>query len=887
MKLPLTVVPMDRSELAEALLIPTADALELFEVLAEAKLERMPSVFVCDEGFVIDLPRPMAIRLPSAIRLRRLAAHLYLPADGALVPPLLDDEARGMVRDRGLLFLPGGRVLEVSKTPLVWAELLHIEPPRRRAWRSLPELPQLAEELRELSSALPPDEIVTILEQGRGDIGSEPPRPRSSQGMGDSIKGHARYRLGQALTWMGKSLGLQSLAGAGAKMLQQALQLAPQLSERLMSAQESALRQLLQDFKDGKIDEALKRALPLTNDATGKESFARNANLPRHDLFFSVKNLLGSVGGAASAWFAPGDVFHSLEVEYRKQAEEAMRRGDAKRAAFIYAKLLNDYSSAARMLSRGGLHREAAILYEEVLKNRIAAAREWEAAGEIDRAVAIHEQLGDDLAAAAILERAGETDRAGVFYVRAAEGLAKSGKYREAGDLLLNRARRTEDAMRTYALGWAQRPHTSALACGLVLADRFSQEGEPEKLLQIVEESTHSALEGWSVESMTKFLNDMIRFSQRSAVSAVADDVHDRCLMLLGDRMRQDARHAGKSANLFFPADTPYAPPVVRDARFASEGAKPKISRKLHVEVAKLGRSTVTACRFMRSHGELFVGFANGELLRFDAASGVTYTLNPGGNGAISALWTDPRESMLVAVVGSNRVELVAASRQSGFSMQRFPTPVKSPAFFCQPVDTDSDPYFGVGSASGIAIYRSGNSAWMHTLPAGLTHTPRAAIAGVFPRDDQRGWLLLFFNEGILLVDREGVLQTIPLENQAQIACFGTLQQPWVQAWRDEMNELQVAWVSRNLMSWTLRTEIGRTNLRPTVKRGPLVASPAAGLNGVADVFLADSLRAKLISRVERVLAEDGSLVNPVGAFSGRNGEAFVLESNGSLLRLS
>ena len=48
---------------------------------------------------------------PGAIRLRERTAAFYLPADADLVPALLDDEANGLVRDWGLVFLPDSRVL--------------------------------------------------------------------------------------------------------------------------------------------------------------------------------------------------------------------------------------------------------------------------------------------------------------------------------------------------------------------------------------------------------------------------------------------------------------------------------------------------------------------------------------------------------------------------------------------------------------------------------------------------------------------------------------------------------------------------------------------------------------------------------------------------------
>ncbi len=59
-------------------------------------------------GFLLKLDRPPTVPIPGATRLRALATDFYLPVDAVLVPALLDDEAAGLVRDGGLVFLPGG-----------------------------------------------------------------------------------------------------------------------------------------------------------------------------------------------------------------------------------------------------------------------------------------------------------------------------------------------------------------------------------------------------------------------------------------------------------------------------------------------------------------------------------------------------------------------------------------------------------------------------------------------------------------------------------------------------------------------------------------------------------------------------------------------------------
>src|SRR4051794_6621561 len=70
-----------------------------------------PTVHAVAGGFLIRLTAPEGSSHPGVLRLRALSANLFLPVDAELSPALLPDEAQALVRHRGLVFLPGGRVL--------------------------------------------------------------------------------------------------------------------------------------------------------------------------------------------------------------------------------------------------------------------------------------------------------------------------------------------------------------------------------------------------------------------------------------------------------------------------------------------------------------------------------------------------------------------------------------------------------------------------------------------------------------------------------------------------------------------------------------------------------------------------------------------------------
>src|SRR5262249_6080154 len=132
-------------EPATALLLPNHDAAALAGLCVRLGLDPLPPVFFVADGFLLKLPRPRTEPLGGVLRLRALAEYLFLPVDADLAPALLPDEAADLVKRRGLVFLPGGRVLAFDPgRPLPLAKVI-TGVPRRGAWQALPEPAPLAE----------------------------------------------------------------------------------------------------------------------------------------------------------------------------------------------------------------------------------------------------------------------------------------------------------------------------------------------------------------------------------------------------------------------------------------------------------------------------------------------------------------------------------------------------------------------------------------------------------------------------------------------------------------------------------------------------------------------------------------------------------------------
>src|SRR5213596_901195 len=98
MKVPFRLRRRPTSAPAAALLLPSHAAVALVRLCARLGGAELPHVFAVADGFLVKLPRPVETAPPGVVRLRALAADLWVPADAELVPALLDDEAAALVR---------------------------------------------------------------------------------------------------------------------------------------------------------------------------------------------------------------------------------------------------------------------------------------------------------------------------------------------------------------------------------------------------------------------------------------------------------------------------------------------------------------------------------------------------------------------------------------------------------------------------------------------------------------------------------------------------------------------------------------------------------------------------------------------------------------------
>ena len=392
-----------------------------------------------------------------------------------------------------------------------------LSPPRPTGQRWDAAQPGIAVNQRLLS--IEPTHRLTLEDltaAARGDIGTQPmagenlPR-RPGEPMGGAV--------GQAVTQAGltaaaaaagavgaaaaaMAAGVQGLAGmlgggagggAGAAQPQRATApaAAPETTwlERLANwarEQQRALTGNLDQLRNRQVerllhmlehapDLGLKFAIPFSGDGGLHRGLSRpGASLVERNVDFSLSRVGG--GGSVDYWDLSGDYRRRLMEQYRALANREIALGRHRRAAYIFAELLGDLTTAAATLAAGGHYREAAVLYEQRLKQPLAAARCLEQGGLWAEAIALFEQLQQWEKVAELYVKLDQPEAAAAAIRKAVVGQAGGERLPGAADLMEHKLHEPEEAQQ------AARGGLAAFAPGPLLPRRRVRFARPSQL---------------------------------------------------------------------------------------------------------------------------------------------------------------------------------------------------------------------------------------------------------------------------------------------------------------------------------------------------------------------------------------------------------------------
>lgn len=413
-----------------------------------------------------------APQIRKAVPFGRIAGKLYLPVVANLTPVVNEAELSALLATDFEAYVWHPAVGLVGFEPgegRRFAALLQSPPHIESDWgRAHPGIP-LNQRLHSVAPTEIPS-IISVIEAGRDDIGTEagdlaqlPKRPdEAGSGMLSKLGAGALVAAANAIsrlfsklprtapseTWVDR---LEKLLGNALRSAARRINLVHQ-SER-----ERELQRLLNLLATDP-DRGLRFALPFGGSAH-RGVAPPSGKLAERDVNFDLNRLGGQ--GPADMWDVAADTRAQLLLEYRRLAARELHLGRHRRAAYIYAELVDDLAAAAAALVAGSHFREAAVLYRDRLKQPLQAAK--------------------------CLEQ-------GRLWGEALEAFEKLEEFEKAGDLA-DKLDQPEDAARLYhsAVALARR-RDDALGAARLLDSK----------LHLPDEALEQLLRGWKSTSQSK-----------------------------------------------------------------------------------------------------------------------------------------------------------------------------------------------------------------------------------------------------------------------------------------------------------------------------------------------------------------------------------------------
>jgi tetratricopeptide (TPR) repeat protein len=551
----------------------------------------------------------------------RSTRRLYLPLAARLDPPASPMELEAALASEVVVWHPvAGLVGFEANDALAIADLLEKPVERAGSWHLARSGGATAPRLLSVSPIASPD-LEQSLDEWRDDIGSDtgddlPAAPREPS---DAPLAQLARRAKVAVARM--TLKLTSLAPRTATAPNWINQLENWARGQIAlfgNASDNARRKeinRLLHLLDSDPDRGLRHAIPLGGKG-GRGHGPPADQLPAREIDFKLDHLGG--GRPLDPWQVDNEQQLALRRRYRELANRELELGRHRRAAYIFAELLDDLTAAAGALEQGRHDREAANLYRHRLYRPLDAARCLEQCGGWEEAIEIYLEHQHVEKAAQLLTRLERFDEAAAMYRRAVEQSVERGDRLRAATLLEKNLHAPDEAIELLAAGWPT--STQAAACLAQLFDllgRLARHEEMHRWISRLREEPHSP------RQLGQAAVALAEVAKKAPERSIREQAADVVRVLVGRRLptagTDEAASLVRAVRLLVPQDALLG----RDAaRWQKRPARPPETRKITYEPAG-SKLTVT------------------ETVRFHLPGGVAYkTAIAIGSGFIAAGFT-------------------------------------------------------------------------------------------------------------------------------------------------------------------------------------------------------------------------------------------------------
>jgi tetratricopeptide (TPR) repeat protein len=443
----------------------------------------------------ISSPMRLQVRVPleqvaSVIEMRLISdsthmnREVWIPLAGKLLPEPLAAEWDLLLADQKeiLVWHPMFGLLGFDRSQRCGIEsLIQIMPLPARRWSDATEGTALPERLIRVDGPAPPtlQQWLANTEKNIGKnsgelLGLSPSQAERRGNLADDFKMRFLAALGKSISkvteWMARAARNKNspndkpvnssapakkspTQGSALSTMQWAQQIREwaknqmqQWSEALEARRNASVNRLLEMLATNP-DDGLKYAIPMSDVDAMRGMGKAGSELVAHDW-----RSAGSGGG--DAWSVNADLRSRLLIQYRQLALREFKNGRFERAAFIYAHLMGDYSSAANALEQGKLYRSAAVIYRDRLRHQRKAAELFRLAGDFDETLILYKTMGMHLEAGDLYRELDQNEKAVEAYRCHVEYCISRSRWCDAADTLVDKLDATDEAIAMLQRNW-------------------------------------------------------------------------------------------------------------------------------------------------------------------------------------------------------------------------------------------------------------------------------------------------------------------------------------------------------------------------------------------------------------------------------------------------